>query len=199
MPVKYRDIKKYITPTDGKRFSISLIKLTKKQVELEKIRGLYSGNYQEVHTLEPGTYIRLVDKKRREIVMSNTPMELETNRNFIEEARGDVLIAGLGLGLIVIAIQSKTDVKSILVCEKEEEIINLTNSIPFNKKVKIIQEDIFDHTPEKKFDTIYFDIWNNICGDNYEEMKELHKKFRKFLNKEGFMNSWRFVDCRRLK
>ena len=54
---------------------------------------------------------------------------------------------------------------------------------------------------EIKFDTIYFDIWTNIGGDNYPQMKELHRKFRKYLNKNDinkWMSSWRYDDCKRM-
>ena len=127
-------------------------------------------------------------------------MELETNDEFIKVASGNVLIAGLGLGLIVMAIQSKKEVKKILVCEKEKGIIDLIEKrLPFNKKVTVLHEDIFDLTPGTGYDTIYFDIWNNICSDNYEDMKVLHRRWRNKLNKDGWMNSWRFDRCKRLK
>mgnify|MGYP000786328328 FL=1 len=42
--------------------------------------------------------------------MSDTPMEKETNRDFVHNAHGNVLIGGLGIGLIILAIQNKEDV-----------------------------------------------------------------------------------------
>jgi hypothetical protein len=127
-----------------------------------------------------GDYIRLTD--RYDCVMSDTPMEKRTNIQFVTNANGDVFIAGLGIGMILLAIQDKEEVKSITVLEKFPEVIELVGKqLPLNEKVKIIQGDVFTYDFPKgtKFDTIYFDIWNYINSDVYEEMKELKKKYRK--------------------
>jgi len=95
----------------------------------------------------------------------------------------------------------KEEVKDILVVEKYREIIDMVKpNLPLNSKVKIILGDIKNFNPSSKFDVIYFDIWNNVCGDNYSEMKELKSKFRKFLKRENtnkWIGCWREDDCRR--
>jgi spermidine synthase len=106
-----------------------------------------------------------------------------TNSRFIWNANGDVFIAGLGIGLIVLAIQDKEEVKSITILEKYPEVIELVGKqLPLNNKVKILQGDVFEYNFPKgtKFDTIYFDIWNYVNSDVYEEMKALKKKYRKY-------------------
>ena len=52
-----------------------------------------------------GRYVRLMDKY--DCVMSNTSMEKRTNREIIDIANGDVFVAGLGIGLIILPIQEK--------------------------------------------------------------------------------------------
>ena len=142
-----------------------------------------------------GVYMRLLDKQKQEVIMSDTPMEWSTNIKFIREANGDVLIAGLGMGMVLLAIQDKLDVNTITVVEKEPEIINMICSqLPLNEKVRVVQGDIFDWKPQRgtKYDTIYFDIWNYVNEDVYEEMKSLKNKFRARLNKE---NPNKFIKC----
>jgi len=161
----------------------------------------------EYSDFKEGTYVELKTKKSlfSNIVMSDTPMELRTNLEAIYNSNGNVLIGGLGIGAILLLIQEKPEVKSIIVIEKYKEIIEMIKpNLSLNEKVTIIQGDIFEWIPEEntKFDTIYFDIWNNICGDNYSEMKELKKRFRKFLNKENenkWIGYWREEDCRRAR
>lgn len=147
--------------------------------------------------LPDGEYVRLISGS--DCVMSNTPMEERTNRDFVIKANGDVFIAGLGIGLIVLAIQDKEEIKSITILEKYPEVIELVSKqLPLNKKVKIIQGDVFEYEFPKgtKFDTIYFDIWSWISDDIYnDEMKLLKKKYRKYrrLSKENpnvFMACW---------
>lgn len=175
-------------------------------VKMEKLRGMlnaWRGAHMETYDLEPATYVKLVGKGHG-IMMSDTPMEIRTNREFMNEAHGDVIIAGLGLGIVLLSIQDNKDISSITVVELYAELIDLiAPRIPLNKKVKIVNADIFKWSPPKgaKYDTIYFDIWDEIGGDNYPATKELHKRFRKYLNKEGglhwWMNSWRRDDFKR--
>lgn len=85
-----------------------------------------------------GDYVRLME--RGEVVMSDTPMEKRTNKKFIRYAHGDVFIAGLGIGLVVLPIQEKEDVTSITILEKNPEIIEMVGEqLPLNDKVTIIQ------------------------------------------------------------
>ena len=200
MKTLYKNIKSHIPPFVGDRFRIEHFVLSKKAVEQAKFSALIRGTSGEVHSLEAGTYVKLVDTEKKQIVMSDTPMELETNRTFVQEARGTVLVGGLGLGIVLLAIQSKKEVKRIVVVERERELIEYVGKLlPLNKKVEILHGDINTYETVRKFDTIYFDIWNTICGDNWDEMKKLHRRFRKNLNTDGWLGSWRDDDCKRLK
>ena len=142
----------------------------------------------------------LRDSEKREIVMSDSWMEQITNIDFIRKANGHVLIAGLGIGMIGLAIQDKTDVESITVVELQQGIYDLvmpTLTKHFNDKVKVVIGDIHDFNPEIKYDTIYCDIWNDICGDNWNEMKDLTKKFKYQVNrtnKRCSLGHWRKID-----
>src|SRR5699024_7034403 len=108
-----------------------------------------TGNFRAmIDGIIPGEYVSL--KHRGKILMSDTPMERRTNRQFVWNAHGDVLIGGLGLGMIVVAIQDNPEVKSITVLEKSGEVISLiTEQISFPEKVKIIQADVFTWKPER--------------------------------------------------
>lgn len=184
------------------KFQIKQKIATEEDVKYMKIRSImnYSAEYQD---FEPGTYTMLLDEFNN-IVMSDTPMEIKTNDEFIKAAHGDVLIAGLGLGVVLLEIQKKPEVTSIVVVEKFRDVISLVKSkLPLSDKVKIVSGDIHDWNPQakSKFDVIYLDIWTNVPNaDQYKEMLELHKRFRKFLNRSNpnkWINSWRFGDAKR--
>ena len=144
----------------------------------------------------PGTYIQLIHNG--ECVMSDTSMEKRTNFDFVHHAYGDVLIGGLGIGMIVLAIQDKPEVKSITIIEKNKEVINLVASqLDFNEKVKIICADVFEWKPKMgtKYDVSYMDIWNWVNRDVYEkEMKPLKRKYARFLRSEA-ENPRRYNKC----
>lgn len=151
-------------------------KLEKFTIERNNLAAMIQG-------VTPGTYIKLTHNG--ECVMSDTSMEKRTNIDFYCNAYGDVLIGGLGIGMIILAIQDKPEVKSITVIEKYQEVIDMVASqLEFNDKVKIICADVFEWKPEKgvKYDTSYMDIWNWVNEDVYErEMKPLKRRYARFL------------------
>lgn len=141
-----------------------------------------------------GEYVRLLNKN--DCVMSNTPMEKRTNSDFVLNAHGNVLIGGLGIGLIILAIQDKEEVKQITVIEKNREVIELVGKqLPFNYKVNIVNDDVFEYKPLSKYNTIYMDIWNYINEDVYKkQMKPLISRYRKYLVSKSEDEN-RFIDC----
>lgn len=144
--------------------------------------------------IPPGRYIRLIN--RCDCVMSDTPMEKETNRDFVRNAHGNVLIGGLGIGLIILAIQDKEDVKQITVVEKNREVIELVGKqLPLNSKVNIVNDDVFEYKPLLKHNTIYMDIWNYINKDVYnKQMKPLISRYRRYLVPKTEDEN-RYIDC----
>jgi len=184
----YTDMHTIIKPAVSGKFEIKHFDITEKDI---KNINPFSFGASEFRTLKPGKYVKLVSDK--EVIMSDTNMEKETNMTFLEKSKGDVLIAGLGIGLILIPLFKNPKVKSITVIEKEKDVIDLVENQLNLEKVKIQQEDIFTYVPNKKYDTIYFDIWPTI-GDNFYEMSELLEKFLPFLTNEGWINAWRYMD-----
>jgi spermidine synthase len=135
-----------------------------------------------------GKHVRLV--VCGETMMSDTEMEKASNREFIRMAKGDVLIAGLGIGLIIWPIINKPEVTSVTVIEKYPDVITLVSKSVAHHKLTIIEEDIFNWKTKRMFDTIYFDIWPTISTDNLDEMATLNRKFARRLNPGGWRGSW---------
>jgi hypothetical protein len=192
---------------ESENFKVEHQVLTEDRVKLEKMRSAFNPHqYMETRGLKAGTYIRLIrTKPYTSLVMSDTPMEINTNWRFIHNSNGHCLVGGLGVGLVLLSAQDRGEVKSILVVEKEQEIIDLVlRRLPVNDKVTVICDDILTWRPEKGvlFDTIYFDIWDTISGDNNSDICKLHRSFARKLNRhenpEAWMTSWRLDDVRRL-
>lgn len=182
---------------DSPNYKIDYKKLSEQEVKIEHIRN-FRDSWLTMGLRANFDYVRLV-KKGEGIMMSDTPMERNTNYSFLTRANGDVLICGLGLGLIVFPLLDDENIKSVTVIEMDKGLIEVVE--PFIKskdvhnKVKIIHADCFEYSFPKsvKFDTIYFDIWISICGDNYEEMKQLTKKYKSNVNRDNpnsFTGAW---------
>ncbi len=203
-PIEWPNLVDIHPPIEGERFKITHIELSEERVREDKLRAMMSFSYGEVAGLEPGVYTKLIDKDEGTIMMSNTYMEKVTNMEVVHRAHGDVLIAGLGLGLILLPIVAKEAVKSILVVEKYQEVYDLVwpriKDLEGMEKVTVVIEDIDQYKPDRKFNIIYFDIWPDICDDNYPQMKTLHRRFARALDRsdEGaWMSSWRVNEFRR--
>lgn len=191
---------KFMGEAEGKRFKIEKITLTRDQVVWRKIESMQQMTIHEDYDLEAGSYMRLFDKELNQCVMSDTPMEKRTNTEVLMRARGHVLVAGLGLGMILRPMLANKKVKKVTVVEKYAEIVDLNMLAGFDinhHKLKLVTADIFDYEfiDGAKFDVIYFDIWNQIGTGNKPGMDTLHERFSKHLNVGGWMDSWRRADC----
>lgn len=51
-----------------------------------------------ISLISPGKYVKLIISG--ELVMSDTPYEMNTNQKFVDKAHGNVLIGGLGIELL---------------------------------------------------------------------------------------------------
>jgi hypothetical protein len=130
----------------------------------------------------PGEYLRL--KRRGTVVMSDTPDEIRDHRYAISEAKGHVLIAGLGIGMVAKACLDKPEVTKVTVVEKSEDVIALTGPTlmaMYGDRLEIVHADIFEYKAPKgvTYGMAWFDIWDDICVDNLPEMQKLHRKFGK--------------------
>ena len=184
---------------DGAKISHRVV--TQEEIKFNRLRDLMSMQPSWLnHRMTPGTYCVLqVDGS---LVMSDTWMERFTNQEIIEKATGDVLIAGLGIGMILTLLEEKDEVVSITVLENNRTVIDLVAPWFDNLIIDIVHADVFTWQPTQNFDTIYFDIWPDISGDHYEETKTLHKKYRPYLrrsNPDHFMASWMRNEFRKLR
>lgn len=143
----------------------------------------------------PGSFVKLY--VNNELMMSDTLMEKTTNRDFIYHAKGDVMIAGLGIGLILENLRAKIESKevtSITIYEKFQDVIDLVAPKYSDLPVTYHCKDILTYSPpkEEKYDTIYFDIWPSIdYSYNLPQIRTLHNRW-KFHKKtsDSYMNSW---------
>lgn len=155
--------------------------------------------------VSPGSYAQLV--RGRTIVMSDTDNERRTNTEVVVQARGRVLIAGLGLGMILVPILRKEAVASVTVIEASPDVVDLVKPsldawmarAGIQKEFLVVNADAREWKPPSgsTFDTIYFDIWDDICTDNLREIGQLKRRFSRRLNPGGWMGAWVEEDLRR--
>lgn len=125
--------------------------------------------YQELSNIgffrEKFSYLALCEGQN--VWMSLNPNEIETMKPFIDKAKGEVLVLGLGMGYVPFMMANKSEVKHITIIEKDKNIINLFNKVLFplfkNKnKISVVQDDAIHYlNSKKKYDYIFADLWHN--------------------------------------
>jgi hypothetical protein len=137
----------------------------------------------------PGRYVSMTVNGR--VMMSDTLMEKETNRRFVDNVYGRVLIAGLGLGMILHPILQNPKVEAVEVIENNQHVINLV--LPtlacYESLLRVHWGDVRTPLAAAKFDCIYFDIWP-IYGNHIIECPRLFDQYKPLLKESGMMTAW---------
>lgn len=153
--------------------------------DFERLRARMSGM-----PLYAQTYTRLFIDGR--LWMTDAEFECWTNLKFIERAYGDVLIAGLGIGLVLRPLLDAEDVSSVTVLERSPDVIALIGPLYQHPKLTIVEADCHQWEPPKKaYNFIYFDIWPDVPNsDNRDEIRGLKKRYRSALKTSGRTLAW---------
>ena len=125
-------------------------------------------------------------KENHEAWMSVTPNEIYTMQKPIEEAAGNVLTLGLGIGYYAYMVSQKPDVSHVTIIEKEPAVIKLFETVilpqfEHKEKITVIQADAMEYMEaleDGQFDYCFADIWIG-CYDYipYLTLKKICKKF----------------------
>lgn len=137
-------------------------------------------------------------------VMSDTPGEVSDHQDIYSRAFGRVLIHGLGIGMIAAALLRKPEVDSILIIEKEADVIalvagHLERAFADSGKILTIRQGdalAWKPDPGARWDVVWHDIWPSITSNNLPEMATLH---RRFARRCGWQGSWKRRHCEYLR
>ncbi len=133
------------------------------------------------------TFTRLM--RGNTLVMSDTPAEKNDHYIAYYKAKGHCLVNGLGIGMFIKNLLAKDDVTKVTVVEISQDLIDLIAPHYQDPRLTIICADALDYQPPKgeRYGMVWHDIWDNICADNLEDMKKLHRKYGRRCDWQG---SW---------
>ena len=118
--------------------------------------------------------------------MSITPMEINTMKKAIQEANGNILTFGCGLGYFAFMTSEKETVSDVTIVEQSQDVIDLFEQhilpqFPHKEKIHIVKADAFEYVEELSdcvFDYCFVDIWKSVSDiQTYMKMKNICKKF----------------------
>jgi hypothetical protein len=143
-----------------------------------------------------GHYTRLVVGKT--LMMSDTRAERNEHIEAVRNAKGSVLITGLGLGMVAQACLKRPEVTDVTVIEKSADVIALVKPHLPKRGLTVIHADAFEWKPMngEKWGMVWHDIWPDICSDNLVEMGKL---CRKFARRAEWQSCWNYDWTKRLK
>lgn len=170
-------------------WTISRFTVTPKDEELGRLHAAVSRSSFGRFT-PAGDYTWL--KHRGHTIMSDTPDEISDHLGAIHRARGRVLIHGLGLGMVAAAVLRKPEVAHVTVVEIDADVIQLVSphlTTAFGARLDVVHADALTWKPPRgaAWDVAWHDIWPNICEDNLDEMKKLHRRFGR---RAAWQGSW---------
>jgi hypothetical protein len=172
------------------RFTIS-----KAEAEIDALRNMMHGARRSVR---PGTYTRL--RCGDETVMSDTHAEMRDHLGVVQDAHGDVLVTGLGLGMVVVALLQKPEVRTVTVIERSADVITLvapTLRARFPEdRLEIIHADAYAWKLPKgrRWTCAWHDIWTNLCGDNTQGMGKLRRHYARRIDE--WQRCWAEAECK---
>lgn len=188
-PVAFPKMAEILKPGKHGEAEITIFEVSQQDSDLTRLRAAINRRWTEY--IPAGRYAKL--RSNGSLWMTDTKMEQDTCREFVRAARGDVFIAGLGIGMVLLAVQDKPEVTSVTVVEYDADVIALVvPQLPLNAKVRVVHADAFKWKPPRgqKFDTLWFDIWANICGDNARDFPVLRKHYARARKPGAWVGLW---------
>lgn len=186
----------YTSNLDSKNYFIERKTMTQTELDFWK-NNPDTGMIEFANSIQLGKeYVVLYHKQTCCPMMSNLETEIATNQKFIDNAKGDVLIFGLGLGLIIFPLLDDDSITSIDVVEIDSDLIQTVLPIIKSKdtqnKLKVINSDMsVFHTFQnhRLYDTIYFDIWFNPLQAE-EEAQWFYDLYKSWQKPNAYVDVW---------
>ena len=122
--------------------------------------------------------------------MWDVPIERKAQKEIADQAFGDVLVAGYGLGLIQCHLIKNKKVTSVTTIEKFPLVMK--EVLRVYKKIygKVIIGDFYQLKTNQKYDCVVGDIWEDIVADSLNEYNKFVNKALPFLKYEGKILAW---------
>jgi hypothetical protein len=134
------------------------------QMDIDKFPNVVikESSKNNVKVTKEGNYWRLIGDVQFMQLHTKSKVEIKELYSSYDLAYGDVLITGLGFGLLALWLSNKPQVKSVTVVEQSQDVIDLfleNNSLP--DKVKIIVADANTYTTDVHYDCLLLDHYKD--------------------------------------
>lgn len=132
------------------------------RLEKGKLPPLLRGYFRGLQPCPPDNWLLRND---RCLWMSITPAELESMAPMLATASGDVVVMGLGLGVLLHAVKRHPLVSSVTLIERDPKVLDLHRHTGVLDDVEVVLTDALTWRPRREYNVVMADIWPTF-GDS---------------------------------
>ena len=122
--------------------------------------------------------------------MWDIPIERKQQKKIADQAFGDVLVVGYGLGLVQYYLAQNPKVTSLTTVEKFPEVVREVKRAFRKTYGNIVIRDFYRFRTEKKYDSIIGDIWEDITEESLPKYNRFVNRAEPLLKKRGRVLAW---------
>jgi spermidine synthase len=122
--------------------------------------------------------------------MWDIPEEVEDQKEIAEQARGDVLVAGYGLGVVQRYLLRNNNVNSVVTVELLEDIMKECQKVYGTIYGEYVVGDFYEYQTEKRYDCIIGDIWPDLSPRHLDYFTRFKIKAQTLLKPNGKILGW---------
>lgn len=149
-------------------------------------RNLLDFYNKEIY-IKPYDNVLILKHSERGYIVDTGAFLYLTYQNFINNANGDILIFGLGLGFIIFPLLLDPTITSIKVVEYDQELIDYVGVIiknqDINNKLTIVNGDYrtyYQTNTDETYDYVYIDCWSYLDVSAYQQMDDAIINYSEF-------------------
>lgn len=163
--------------------------------EIARFYDPAAGRFQYDKCPKPVSYTKLVEGSEEDgdafAWMTTEQSEVSSMDAHAKAAYGEVLLAGLGLGVMTWLTAKNLNVRSITVVEARPEVVELIAPLVENKKTTVLVGDIWEHLASHPgtYDFIDLDLWPDAATAVLESA-EIHRACSPALKPGGVVRTW---------
>jgi hypothetical protein len=142
-------------------------------------RNIASGNYTVLYRKFGTSWLN---------IMQDTEQEYEEHDWMMSRLSGDILIGGLGIGMINIPLLASSNITSVTIVEKEQDVIDLVwDDCAKDDRFTLVCDDIHTWTPPEgsSWDVGWFDTWLTTDADENGNIMGMDGYVQAIQNKYG--------------
>jgi hypothetical protein len=132
-------------------------------------------------------------------IMQDTEAEYTEHDWLMSRLSGDILIGGLGIGMIHIPLLASSDVTSVTIVEKNQDVIDLVwaNCAKDDRFTLVCDDintwdpDVTDGLPTTSWDVGWFDTWLTFDEQMPDYITRINNKYGSYVSEIG---GWEWPD-----